>query len=78
MTKRKPDNFEKSLREFAASFRNRINEDIKFWKKQNPDHAKGRELAYSACLSELREALENNSLTLSDVGLADYKIPDVE
>lgn len=34
MTKRKPDDFEKSLREFAYLFRNRINEDIKFWKNK--------------------------------------------
>lgn len=35
-------------------------------------------MAYSACVFELGKALKNNGLTLSDVGLADYRVPEVE
>ena len=76
MTKRKSDNFEETLREFSTSFKKRINEDIRFWKHQDLNHTKGRAMAYSACLSELKSALENNDLTLSDVGLSDYSVPE--
>jgi len=78
MTKRKQDNYRESLIDFAVSFRNRIDEDIKFWSTQNSEYAKGQEMAYSACLFELKEALENNGLVLSDVALADYKVPEVK
>ena len=77
MTKRKNNNYEETLREFSLSFKKHINEDIKFWRNENPSHAKGREMAYSACLNELKEALEKNNLTLSDVALAGYKVPEV-
>lgn len=78
MTKRKQDNYQECLRDFSSSFKKRIDNDIKFWKTQNTDHAKGREMSFSACLFELKEALEKNGLTLSDVGLVDYKVPKVE
>ncbi|BCO31162.1 hypothetical protein TspCOW1_12650 [Thiohalobacter sp. COW1] len=75
MTKRKLDNYEESFKDFSVLFRRRINEDIELWRSCNPEHAKGREMAYSACLFELKEALEKNGLTLADVGLAGYEVP---
>lgn len=78
MTKRKQNNYEESLREFSVALKKRINEDVKFWTQQDTNHAKGREMAYSACLSELKEALEKNNLKLIDVGLAGYKLPEIK
>ena len=78
MTKRKQDNYRESLIDFAASFKQCINENMKFWSTQNPELAKGQEMAYSACLFELKEALENSGLVLSDVALADYRVPEAK
>jgi len=78
MTKRRKDEYEEALRDFSELLKQRIKEDIKFWKSQDRSHAKGREMAYSSCLFELKEALSRNGLSLGDIGLADYKVPKVD
>ena len=77
MTKRKTNNYEESFKDFATSFKKHINEELKLWKKENHMHAKGRQMAYSSCLFELKRSLEKNNLTLSDIGLASYEVPEV-
>jgi hypothetical protein len=52
--------------------------DIKFWKEHDANHAKGRQMAYAACLEELKDALERNGLTLGHIGLAGYEVPKID
>jgi hypothetical protein len=78
MTKRKVDTYEESLKDFSILFRKRIEADMKFWNEQNHGHATGRQLAYASCLRELKDGLEKNGLSLSDIGLAGYEVPKVD
>ena len=78
MTQGRKNEYEEALRDFSVLLKQRIKEDIKFWKSQDPSHAKGREMAYSSCLFELNEALAKNGLSLGDVGLADYQVPEAD
>ena len=78
MTKRRNDAYEESLRDFSIQIKKHIKEDIKFWNTQDKSQAKIRAMAYSDCIFELRNALEKNGLSLGDVGLTGYEIPQIE
>lgn len=78
MSKRTNKVHEDALNDFSTMLRKQIKEDLKFWEAQDPIHAKGREMAYRACLIELRNALAANGLCLGDVGLGGYDVPTIE
>ena len=78
MTKRKNDNYEEALKEFSLSFKNTIKTEIKVWNTLDSTAAKHRQLAFRACLLELKTALENNGLDMSHVNLGGFEIPNSE
>ena len=78
MNKRASKEYEAALRDFSILIKKQIKEDLNFWKHQNPAEAKGREMAYRSCLFELNEALSNNGLSLGDIGLGGYEVPDTD
>ena len=78
MSKRTNKDYEVALREFSVLIQQRIKEDLNFWKHKNQIEAKGRMMAYHSCLFELKEALEKNGLSLSDIGLGGYEVPEID
>ncbi|GAA6143196.1 hypothetical protein [Hydrogenophaga sp. 5NK40-0174] len=78
MNKRESKETEAALRDFSVLIQRRIKEDLNFWKHRNPAEAKGREMAYRSCLFELNEALSNHGLTMGDMGLGGYEVPDTD
>jgi ribosomal protein L18E len=78
MVKRKTDDYEEAFRELASQLKITINEDRKIWRHINHDMAIGRQSAYQSVIFEIEKSLQNNNLTMSDIGLAGYQIPSVD
>ena len=75
MVKRRIDTHEECLREFSASFRKEVAENLRHWQRVDPAAARARYGAYVLVLRRFTESLESAGIPLVDVGLADYEVP---
>jgi hypothetical protein len=75
MTKRRLSTHEECLRAFSLSLQREIKENLKFWDRTNPDAADSRAEAFALVIATLKNQLDQHSIPLVDVGLADYELP---
>ena len=75
MTKRRHDTHEECLHAFSLSLQKEIKENLRFWNHANPDAAEARAAAFALVISLLKKQLDEHSIPLVDMGLADYELP---
>ena len=78
MTKRRLDTHAECLRDFSLSLQRELKENLRFWDQEDPDAARSRAAAFGLVVATLKKQLDQHSIPLVDVGLADYELPQLK
>lgn len=78
MTKRRIENHEACLKAFSEHLRKDVKDNLKAWAVMDPIQAQARRMAYANIVFLLKQTATEHDISLAELGLAGYEIPEVE
>lgn len=76
MTRRRISTHEQCLLEFVRELKKEVRENLRAWERLNPIEAESRRHAYSLVFRLLKKKADQFGVSLADLGLVDFELPN--
>lgn len=78
MTRRRVTSHEECLQSIVRELKREAKESLAVWNKLNREQAIGRRAAFASIFFILKRQAEAHDISLMDLGLVDYEVPQLE